>query len=219
MKKGLVMRSGFATKHVKRVINVFGALCVLAVAGCDQSDSDLATPTYSATVVKTEFGIPHITADSWGSLGFGEAYTAAEDQLCNMALALVQSRGESAAVFGPGPKNRNASRDIVVKALAISEKAQRALAEQTPPIREWIEGYAAGYSQYVTEQQGNFGSWCDQADWVRPATAEEFMAQYVTLVYTLPRIAGAITAAAPPIAEPSTAAATDMTSARSVHLR
>ena len=36
-----------------------------------------------------------------------------------------------------------------------------------------------------------------KADWVRPATAEEFMAQYVTLVYTLPRIAGAITAAAP----------------------
>ena len=180
------MSSEFATPHVKRVINIFGALCVLAMAGCDESDSDLATPQYSATVVKTEFGIPHITADSWGSLGFGEAYTAAEDQLCNMALALVQSRGESAAVFGPGPKNRNASRDIVVKALAISEKAQRALAEQAPPIREWIEGYAAGYSQYVTEQQGNFGSWCDQADWVRPATAEEFMAQYVTLVYTLP---------------------------------
>ena len=207
------MRSGFATPHVKRVINIFGALCVLAMTGCDQSDSDLATPQYSATVVKTEFGIPHITADSWGSLGFGEAYTAAEDQLCNMALALVQFRGESAAVFGPGPKNRNASRDIVVKALAISEKAQRALAEQTPPIREWIEGYAAGYSQYVTEQQGNFGSWCDQADWVRPATAEEFMAQYVTLVYTLPRIAGAITAAAPPTTESSTAAVADMTSA------
>ena len=206
------MTSGFATPYAVRVVSVFIALCVLAMAGCDQSESELATPTYSATVVKTEFGIPHITADSWGSLGFGEAYTAAEDQLCNMALALVQSRGESAAVFGPGPKNRNASRDIVVKALAISEKAQRALAEQTPPIREWIEGYAAGYSQYVTEQQGDFGSWCDQADWVRPASAEEFMAQYVTLVYTLPRIAGAITAAAPPSAEPSTAAATDMTS-------
>ena len=189
------MSSGLPTTHAMRIISFITALCALSIAGCDQSKNDLATPKYSATVTKTEFGIPHITADSWGSLGFGEAYTAAEDQLCNMALALVQSRGESAAVFGSGPKNRNVSRDIVVKALAISEKSQRALAEQTPQIREWIEGYAAGYSQYVTEQQGNFGAWCDQADWVRPATAEEFMAQYVTLVYTLPRIAGAITAA------------------------
>ena len=207
------MSSGLPTTHAMRIISFITALCALSIAGCDQSKNDLATPKYSATVTKTEFGIPHITADSWGSLGFGEAYTAAEDQLCNMALALVQSRGESAAVFGSGPKNRNASRDIVVKALAISEKSQRALAEQTPQIREWIEGYAAGYSQYVTEQQGNFGSWCDQADWVRPATAEEFMAQYVTLVYTLPRIAGAITAAAPPITESSAAATTSLTSA------
>ena len=38
------------------------------------------------------------------------------------------------------------------------------------------------------------------------------MAQYVTLVYTLPRIAGAITAAAPPSAESSATAATNMTS-------
>lgn len=185
---------------VKGVVSFFTLVSLLSIAGCGGSDSDIAIPKYTATVTKTEFGIPHITADSWGSLGFGEAYTAAEDQLCNMALALVQSRGESAAVFGPGPKNRNASRDIVVKALAISEKSARALSEQTPQIREWIEGYTAGYNQYVIEQQGNYGSWCDQAEWVRPVTANEFMAQYVTLVYTLPRIAGAITAAAPPAA-------------------
>ena len=180
-------------------------ISLLSIAACGESDSDLAAPKYTATVTKTDYGIPHVTADSWGSLGFGEAYTAAEDQLCNMALALVQSRGESAAAFGPGPKSRNVSRDIVVKALAISEKSSRALSEQTPQIREWIEGYTAGYNQYVTEQQGSYGSWCDQSDWVRPVAADEFMAQYVTLVYTLPRIAGAITAASPPITASSSA--------------
>lgn len=184
-------------------IRFFTLICLLSIAACGGSDSDLAAPKYTATVTKTEYGIPHITADSWGALGFGEAYTAAEDQLCNMALALVQSRGESAAVFGPGPRSRNVSRDIVVKALAISEKSRRALSEQTPQIREWIEGYTAGYNQFVTEQQGSYGSWCNDSDWVRPVTADEFMAQYVTLVYTLPRIAGAITAAAPPMTAPS----------------
>lgn len=201
---------------VKCVVSFFAFVSLLSIAGCGGSESDLAIPKYTATVTKTEFGIPHITADSWGSLGFGEAYTAAEDQLCNMALALVQSRGESAAVFGAGPKNRNASRDIVVKALAISENSARALSEQTPQIREWIEGYTAGYNQYVTEQQGNYGSWCDQAEWVRTVSANEFMAQYVTLVYTLPRIAGAITAAAPPAAVSSVVAARSAAAAETI---
>ena len=192
------MSFGFLTPHTTRVVSIFTAVCVLAMAGCDQSESDLTTPKYSATVTKTEFGIPHVTADSWGSLGFGEAYTAAEDHICNMALALVQSRGESAAVFGPGPHNRNLSRDIVVRALGIPERAGEALAAQEPQIKEWIEGYTAGYNQFVNERTGKFGSWCNDADWVRPVKATEFMAQYVTLVYTLPRIAGAITAAAPP---------------------
>ncbi len=174
--------------------------------GCNRAETDEA-PRYEATIVKTEFGIPHITADSWGALGFGEAYTAAEDHICNMALALVQSRGESAAIFGPGPSNRNLSRDIVVKALGIPGKASAALGAQEPQIKEWIEGYAAGYNQFVSERAGKFGSWCDEAAWVRPVTATEFMAQYVTLVYTLPRIAGAITAATPPASPPEKIAA------------
>ena len=174
--------------------------------GCNRAETDEA-PRYEATIVKTEFGIPHITADSWGALGFGEAYTAAEDHICNMALALVQSRGESAAIFGPGPSNRNLSRDIVVKALGIPGKASAAPGAQEPQIKEWIEGYAAGFNQFVSERAGKFGSWCDEAAWVRPVTATEFMAQYVTLVYTLPRIAGAITAATPPASPPEKSAA------------
>ena len=190
----------------KRLMATFLASGMMVSLGCSQSETDRPY-RYEATVVKTEYGIPHITADSWGALGFGEAYTAAEDHVCNMALALVQSRGESAAVFGPGPRNRNVSRDIVVKALGIPDRAGEALATQEPQIKEWIEGYTAGYNQFVNERAGKFGSWCDEATWVRPVTATEFMAQYVTLVYTLPRIAGAITAAAPPAPQAETSPA------------
>ena len=190
----------------KRVLAVVVTSGMMVSFGCSQSETD-RSHRYEATVVKTEYGIPHITAESWGSLGFGEAYTAAEDHICNMALALVQSRGESAAVFGPGPRNRNLSRDIVVKALGIPERAGEALAAQEPQIKEWVEGYTAGYNQFVNERAGKFGSWCNDATWVRPVTATEFMAQYVTLVYTLPRIAGAITAAAPPTPQVEASAA------------
>jgi acyl-homoserine-lactone acylase len=162
------------------------------------SQQAIDSPRYEATVTRTPHGVAHITAASWGALGFGEAYAAAEDQVCNMALALLQSRGESATVFGPGHEQRNLTRDITVKALGIPERAGAALQAQTPDIREWIEGYAAGYNQYLAEHPEGVGSWCDQAEWVRPVSAEAFMAQYLTLVQTLPRASGAIAAAGLP---------------------
>ena len=171
------------------------------LTACQSETSSTATvesPRYEATVTRTPHGVAHITAASWGALGFGEAYAAAEDQVCNMALALLQSRGESASVFGPGREQRNLTRDITVKALGIPERADAALQAQAPDIRDWIEGYAAGYNQYLAEHPGGVGSWCDQADWVRPVSAEAFMAQYLTLVQTLPRASGAIAAAGLP---------------------
>ena len=171
------------------------------LTACQSETSSKATvesPRYEATVTRTPHGVAHITAASWGALGFGEAYAAAEDQVCNMALALLQSRGESASVFGPGREQRNLTRDITVKALGIPERAGAALQAQAADIRDWIKGYAAGYNQYLAEHPGGVGSWCDQADWVRPVSAEAFMAQYLTLVQTLPRASSAIAAAGLP---------------------
>ena len=37
-------------------------------------------PTFSAEVRRTEYGIPHIKAENWGSLGYGYAY--AQDNFC-----------------------------------------------------------------------------------------------------------------------------------------
>ena len=178
---------------------IFTALATLfLLTGC-QSESESQQTTeplrYEATVTRTPHGVAHITAASWGALGFGEAYAAAEDQICNMALALLQSRGESASVFGPGRDQRNLTRDITVKALGIPERAESALQAQAPDIREWIEGYAAGFNHYLAKHAEGVGSWCDQAEWVRPVNADAFMAQYLAMVQTLPRAGGAIAAA------------------------
>ena len=194
--------SGFLT----RLIGV--AVTSIGLVSCGQPSIDTTeseSPRYQATVVKTAHGIPHITASDWGSLGFAEAYSAAEDHVCNMALALLQSRGESAAVFGPGPQNRNSARDIVVKALSIPEMGSLALAQQKPDIKEWIEGYAAGYNQFLDEHLDGVGSWCNNESWVRPVEASEFMAQFITLVYSLPRAATAIAAAKLPVTKGSIA--------------
>ena len=178
---------------------IFTALALLfLLTGCQSESQSQQTgerPRYEATVTRTPHGVAHITAASWGALGFGEAYAAAEDHICNMALVLLQSRGESASVFGPGRDQRNLTRDITVKALRIPERAEAALQAQAPDIREWIEGYAAGFNHYLAEHAGGVGSWCDQAEWVQPVDAGAFMAQYLAMVQTLPRAGGAIAAA------------------------
>lgn len=186
------------TRLISNSFTFLSCLALFAMAGCAADSDDAASRAqYQAEVIRTEYGIAHITADSYGGLGYGEAYAAAEDHVCNMALALAQSRGESALALGMDATSANAARDIVVKALNIPGRAATALAEQNPDIREWLKGYAAGYNDFLAANPDGVGSWCDTADWVRAATAEEFMAQYLMLLQTLPRAAQAIIAAAP----------------------
>ena len=52
----------------KRVLALLMASGMMLSLGCSQSETD-RPHRYEATVVKTEYGIPHITAESWGSLG------------------------------------------------------------------------------------------------------------------------------------------------------
>ena len=58
--------------------------------------------TYRATIRRTSYNIPHITADDFGSLGYGYGYAFAEDHLCSLADVVVQARSEAASFFGPG---------------------------------------------------------------------------------------------------------------------
>ena len=188
-----------ASPYIRALVAI-PCLTTLLMTGCDtnvsqEPEAALAAAQYEANIVRTAYGIPHITAGDWGSLGFGEAYASAQDHVCNMALALLESRGESALALGPGDDNKNLARDIVIKALDINGKAATALAQQTPEIKDWIVGYAAGYNHYLAEKSNGVGSWCNGADWVRPVAPEEFMAQYLVLVQTLPRVAPALVGA------------------------
>jgi acyl-homoserine-lactone acylase len=175
-------------------------LTVAFVALLGACQQDTATPPlkYDVEVTRTEFGVPHIRANDYASLGYGEAYAAAEDHVCNMAVALTTAQGTAAEHLGPGHDNANIYSDMVMQALSMRAKGKAALAKQPAKIRQWIDGYAAGYNRYLADSQGDYGSWCDQMDWVKPASAEDFMTKYVALVHTITRMAGAVAAAQPP---------------------
>ena len=49
-------------------------------SGTSATSATAANPGYSANITRTTYGIPHIVADDWGSLGFGQGYAFAQDR-------------------------------------------------------------------------------------------------------------------------------------------
>ena len=135
---------------------------------------DDARARYAATIRRTSYGIPHIQAADLPSLGFGEGYAQAEDHLCTIADQVVRGRGERSTYFGRGEGDRHLTSDIVVKALLARESADDTRSARTLEVRDWVEGYAAGYNQYLARTgKDSVPGWCRGQDWVSPITAAD----------------------------------------------
>ena len=186
-------------KGTPRLIAVLMAGLLLS---CEQQQQTKTEPHYEVEIKRTSYGIPHITANDFASLGFGEGYVAAQDHVCNIADAIVVARGERAKYHGAGEKDKHLLSDIAIRALEIPTRAKQEFAAQAKEDQEWITGYTAGYNRYIREVgRDNISSWCKGAEWVREITPEDLFARFQVLAQTGPRMAGMIAEAAPPTAD------------------
>lgn len=78
-------------KYVLRLaVLLFASLLIGACSDNDDDGDVVVTPPpepppsldYTATIERTQYGTAHITADSYGSLGFGQGYAFAQDRFC-----------------------------------------------------------------------------------------------------------------------------------------
>ncbi|HVS15875.1 MAG TPA: penicillin acylase family protein [Thermoanaerobaculia bacterium] len=169
---------------------VLGALLVSACGGGDR---------YEATIRRTSFGIPHIQAADLGSLGFGEGYAQAEDHLCTVSDQVVRARGERAKYFGRGENDEHLRSDLGMRALRVHQRAGDDHAAQPPELREWLEGYVAGYNQWLEETgRENVPGWCRGQDWVFPITATDLAAYHRVITLIATNFVDAIAGAQPP---------------------
>jgi acyl-homoserine-lactone acylase len=179
-----------------------GLVVILTGAGLSGSQpTPRATPgdRYEATIRRTSYGIPHVTAKDFGSLGFGEAYAFAQDHLCSLADQVVMAHGERAKFFGAGERDAHLQSDIAMKALRVAELAAADVKQANGDVKEWLAGYAAGYNAYLAEVGVNgIAGWCRGAAWVRPITAEDVIARGRLVTLTLTQLAPAIASAEPP---------------------
>ena len=153
----------------------------LALAACSDSNDRLAllpppepepepTVTYSAEVRRTEYGIPHIKAEDWGSLGYGFGYAYAQDNFCVAMREIVFASGRSAELMGE--TMGNVESDFLFSFLNGDKEA---FAEEFVSVlprfaRDLAEGYTRGMNRYLEETglsglpEGELG--CRDAEWV-----------------------------------------------------
>jgi acyl-homoserine-lactone acylase len=156
---------------------------------------------YAASIKRTSYGVAHITAKDFGSLGFGEGYAQAEDHLCTIADQVVKARGERSKYFGAGKSNEHLSNDITMKALGMSERGSAYLAKQPKEIQDWYAGFAAGYNKFLSvTPKDKYPGWCAGTDWVHPISAQDMSAYQQVVLLVTTNFAPMIASAAPPAA-------------------
>ena len=163
-----------------RVLALIGLCGLIAAVGCSSDGSNGTGGTggspardYSASIVRTTYGIPHVTADDFGSLGYGAGYAYAQDNFCVLMKEIVRSNGQTARYFGEDEGNLN--QDYVYTFFNdddfIRNEFIGALDQQ---FQDAMLGYAAGLNRYLEETgvdslaEGAEG--CRGAGWVRPIT-------------------------------------------------
>jgi acyl-homoserine-lactone acylase len=173
-------------------------------------------------IVTDSAGIPHITASSYESLGYGEAYAFAGDSLCTLAQDFVTVNGQRSRYFGPaglavnystGTAATNLDSDMfwqAIKQSGLYARESRAPAPigPLPQVKQIFEGYVKGYNAYLRSGQLHDPA-CAGKPWVRPITLKDLFLRWLQIATASSSqvVISDEAAAVPPSASPATAAA------------
>ncbi len=142
------------------------------------SASDTPAQT-SADIRRTGFGVPHIRADNERGLGYGIGYAYAQDNLCLLANEITTVNGERSRYFGPDQftveERENLASDVFFTWLNTPQAVAGFWQAQTPPVRELVEGYVAGYNRSLSERRVQGLPPQCQGDWVRDITTSDLV--------------------------------------------
>ena len=87
---------------------------------------------YDVTIRRDAYGVPHIVAADFGSLGYGEGYAFAQDHACTLADQVLQARGERAHYLGRGERDVHLASDVVATRSAPRTQADSASRRRRP---------------------------------------------------------------------------------------
>ncbi|MDZ4825957.1 MAG: penicillin acylase family protein [Actinomycetota bacterium] len=182
-----------------RAVRFTVALVAVAMlfAACDSGDDDnddnddaddaesteetAASDSYSATIRRTSYGVPHITADNLGSAAFGQGFAMTEDHGCDLIDQVVKVRSERSKYFGAGDDDVNLNSDLALLSIGLYDKAEAGYEQLTGDSKEIVDGYTAGYNAFL-DQRGALTGWCAGEAWVTPITPVDLLAHLKELL-------------------------------------
>ncbi len=152
------------------MVNQFRRVAALALCTATTLGAQRRTP-YDVEIRWTSYGIPHVKAANWGSLGYGFAYATATDAFCTIARDVMMVNGESSRFLGPG-EGRSDS-DVFHRTMLDSTVVRRFNATQGAKADRFTDGYVAGYNRYLRDHRDSLPTDCRGAAWVRPITVND----------------------------------------------
>ena len=140
------------------------ALCVIVAAGVATYSSiiikrtlpqisgeiELAGLESPVEVLRDEFGVPHITAESQLDMYRALGFVNAQDRLWQMDLFRRISRGRLAEVFGPAALKLDRKHRV----LGFHQLAQRLYLEAGAESKAVCDAYVDGVNQYIENYPG-----------------------------------------------------------------
>jgi acyl-homoserine-lactone acylase len=171
---------------------VFGVLALLA------TPSTAGAARYDVTVTRTAFGIPHIKAKDYPSLGYGYAQAIAQDNVCTLAEAYVTVNAQRSRYFGPtrtyasrgnGTNPRNDNSDFFYQRIIDRKTVEKLVAEPAPngprpELKQALQGYVDGWNRWLRAAGGRDhipDPTCRGKDWVRPISLMDAYRRFYSL--------------------------------------
>ncbi len=112
------------------------------------------------TILRDEYGVPHIFADDPAGAAYGSGYAQAQDRLEELLKNYRRAEGTMAEAFGP-EFFRDDWRQRVWRHRLV---AQQHYNELSPRSREIIEAYQAGVRQYMKEHPSEVPAWAPKLE-------------------------------------------------------
>ena len=127
---------------MKSTITIISIALVLSACSAEVAE-DVAR---EVRIVRDDYGVPHVYADSVYGLYYGYGYAIAQDRLFQMDMARRSTQGMVAEVLGPDYVDF----DITARTLFDPSSIRQQLGDIAPADRDVFEGYAAGINAWLS---------------------------------------------------------------------
>jgi penicillin amidase len=106
----------------------------------------------SVSVLRDQWGVPHINGSDLHDVAFAQGYVTAQDRLFQMELNRRVAQGRLAELFGAGTDNSLVEADEFLRTLDLYSAARTELAALDTRTRSMLDAYADGVNAFLATQ-------------------------------------------------------------------